>query len=59
VKEKISDQYKGHGGLSLTPKFLWLKMKSPIIIFNSRAREALHAAPGDIEGVLRVMAQRV
>ena len=49
VKERISDQYKGHGGLSLTTKFLWLKMKSPIIIFDSRAREALHAAPGDIE----------
>jgi len=49
VRKKISTKYGGHGGLSLTTKFLWLKMKSPIIVYDSRAREALHAAPGDIE----------
>ena len=49
VRKKISAKYGGHGGLSLTTKFLWLKMKSPIIIYDSRARKALHAAPGDID----------
>ena len=35
--------------LSATTKFLWLKMKSPIIIYDSRARKALGAALGEID----------
>jgi hypothetical protein len=48
VSRKISNKYGGHGSLSLTTKFLWLKMKSPIIIYDSRARNALGAAPDNL-----------
>jgi len=32
VSKEISEKYGGHDYLSLTTKFLWMKMKSPIII---------------------------
>jgi hypothetical protein len=42
VSRQIKRQYGAdHQVLSLTTKFLWLKMKSPIIIYDSRARNAL------------------
>jgi len=49
VRDEISGQYGGRDVLSLTTKFLWLKMKSPIIIYDSQARAALRAAPGEID----------
>ena len=49
VRDKISAQYGRRDVLSLTTKFLWLKMKSPIIIYDSRARKAVDAAPGKID----------
>lgn len=49
VKKKIARAYGGRGGLSLATKFLWLKMKSPIIIYDSRARAALGTKGGDID----------
>jgi hypothetical protein len=53
VKKKISRKYGGHGGLSATTKFLWLKMKSPIIIYDGRARKALYVRSGSIEEYYR------
>ncbi len=49
VRDRLSANYGGHGTLSLTTKFLWLKMKSPIIIYDARAREALDTPLGDID----------
>jgi hypothetical protein len=41
VRNQISALYGRRDFLSLTTKFLWLKIKSPIIIYDSRARAAL------------------
>jgi hypothetical protein len=41
TRDRISRQYGHRGVLSLTTKFLWLKVKTPIIIYDSRARAAL------------------
>ncbi|HXM51165.1 MAG TPA: hypothetical protein VN956_25190 [Pyrinomonadaceae bacterium] len=41
VRSHISERYGDLGVTSLTTEFLWLKMKSPIIIYDSRARKAL------------------
>jgi hypothetical protein len=43
-----------HRVLSLTTKFLWLKMQSPIIIYDRRARKALRAPSGDIEAYYKL-----
>lgn len=48
VLSEISRRYGGQKVVSLTTKFLWLKMKSPIVIYDSRARKALGTKPGDI-----------
>jgi hypothetical protein len=48
VRCKISAAYGNHGTLSLTTKFLWLKIRSPILIYNSQARRALLAPQGDL-----------
>jgi hypothetical protein len=49
VERKISLRYGDRRVLSLTTKFLWLKMRSPILIYDSRARKALRARLGDID----------
>lgn len=49
VRKKISGRYGHRDVLSATTKFLWLKMQSPIIIYDSQARKALGAAPGKID----------
>jgi hypothetical protein len=41
VRKNISARYGGRDVLSATTKFLWLKMQSPIIIYDSQARKAL------------------
>jgi hypothetical protein len=48
VASKISRSYGDRGVTSLTTKFLWLKMRSPIIIYDSRARKALRMKSEDI-----------
>jgi hypothetical protein len=50
IRAKISDRYGGRGLLSATTKFLWLKLQSPIIIYDSQARRALRVDPDDLEG---------
>lgn len=48
VENEISNLYGGNKVLSLTTKFLWLKLRSPIIIYDSRVRRALGAQDGDL-----------
>lgn len=48
VEKKISSLYGGSGVLSLTTKFLWLKLRDPIVIYDSRARKALRTRNGDL-----------
>ncbi|WP_323843820.1 hypothetical protein [Microbulbifer magnicolonia] len=47
ARNRISDQYGGRSVLSLTTKFLWLKIKSPVRIYDKQARIALKTADGD------------
>ena len=49
VEEQISEQYKGRRVLSATTKFLWLKIKSPIILYDSRLRATLGTTNGDLD----------
>ncbi len=49
VMSQISERYGGRGVMSLTTKFLWLKMKSPIVIYDRQARNALGTNSGDID----------
>lgn len=47
VESKIRGVYKGGSVLSATTKLLWLKIRNPIIIYDSQARKALNAKDGD------------
>jgi hypothetical protein len=40
IERQISREYGGRNVLSATTKFLWIKIKQPILIFDSRARNA-------------------
>lgn len=44
----ISANYGGRETLSLTTKFMWLKFRSPVKIYDSQARTALGTKTGDI-----------
>ncbi len=48
IEKRISQIY-GRGVLSLTTKILWIKIKHPILIYDSRARIALKTKNGDLE----------
>ena len=48
IRDRISARYGNRDVSSLTTKFLWLKLKSPIIIYDSQARNALGTKPGDL-----------
>jgi hypothetical protein len=48
VERQISEKYGGRSVLSLTTKFLWLKIKQPILIYDSQARIAVGANSGDL-----------
>ncbi len=48
VEKKISKAYGNRGVLSLTTKFLWLKIKHPILIYDSQAKKAL-GEPDNLE----------
>ncbi len=50
VESEISKKYGNRGLLSLTTKFLWLKFKSPILIYDSQARIAVESRDGDLAG---------
>ena len=41
VKNKISGRYGDRSVLSLTTKFLWLKIKQPVLIYDSQVRSSL------------------
>ena len=40
-EKNIKNLYEGNNVLSLTTKFLWIRLKSPVIIYDSQARDAL------------------
>lgn len=50
VQKKISKAYGDTGVLSITTKLLWLKIRDPIIIYDSQARKALGTMDGDLHG---------
>lgn len=50
VQQKISKAYGNRGVLSITTKLLWLKIRNPIIIYDSQARKALNTEDGDLSG---------
>ena len=49
IRGRISTAYGELDALSATTKFLWLKLQSPIIIFDRRARTALRSKHADID----------
>lgn len=49
IANKISEKYGDKQVLSLTTKFLWLKLQSPIIIYDSQARIALDTKDGGLD----------
>lgn len=49
VHDKLSKVYGKRKVLSATTKFLWVKFRSPIIIYDGQARKALGTTNGDIE----------
>ncbi len=57
VRKQIASQYGNRDVLSLTTKFLWLKLKSPILVYDSRARNALCTREGDIDEYYRCWRQ--
>jgi hypothetical protein len=51
IEREISEAYGGRNVLSATTKFLWIKIKQPILVFDSRARTALGIRNNnDLEG---------
>lgn len=48
VQNTISEAYGDRSVLSLTTKFLWLRIRNPIIIYDSQARRALNTNNGDL-----------
>jgi len=50
IEREISGKYGNRSVLSLTTKFLWLKIKQPVLIYDSQARIALRSENGDLDG---------
>lgn len=48
VRNQLSALYGGTNLLSATTKFLWLKLQTPIVIYDRQAREALGTRNGDL-----------
>jgi len=48
IEDKIYIKYGKNRALSFTTKFLWIKVKQPIIIYDSKARIALGIKNGDL-----------
>ncbi len=49
IEEEISNKYGNRNVLSLTTKFLWIKVKRPILIYDSMARKALRIENGALD----------
>lgn len=58
VNSLISKRYERGSVLSLTTKLLWLKVKSPIIIYDQQARAALNTKYGEIEAFYSLWRQQ-
>ena len=58
VRQQISKEYGGRDVLSLTTKFLWLKFKAPVRIYDSQARAALGTPNGDYEKYITAFSER-
>ncbi|WP_138519126.1 hypothetical protein [Limnobacter alexandrii] len=50
IEREISGKYGNRSVLSLTTKFLWLKIKQPVLIYDSQARIAVGSENGDLAG---------
>jgi hypothetical protein len=50
IQRRISKAYGDRGVLSITTKLLWLKVRDPIIIYDSQARKSLGTSDGDLSG---------
>jgi hypothetical protein len=50
IEREISGKYGNRSVLSLTTKFLWLKIKQPVLIYDSQARVAVGSNNGDLVG---------
>lgn len=48
IEKMIKNKYEGGSVLSLTTKFLWLKVKQPILIYDSQARKAVESEYGNL-----------
>ena len=48
VRDELSKAYGGNDLLSLTTKFLWLRLQRPIIIYDGNSRRSLKATDGDL-----------
>ncbi|MCX5660239.1 MAG: hypothetical protein NTW19_11025 [Planctomycetota bacterium] len=53
IQDRISSQYGNRWMLSLTTKFLWLKVKQPIVIYDSLVRESLETKDRDYHTYFR------
>lgn len=49
IEKRISEKYRDRSVLSLTTKFLWIKIKQPILIYDSQARIAVGTENGDLD----------
>ncbi len=49
IREKISKKYGNRNVLSATTKFLWIKIKQPVLIYDSQVRNALGTKDGDLK----------
>jgi hypothetical protein len=58
ARKRISSHYGGRDVLSATTKFLWLKFKSPVVIYDSQARLAIGTRAGDIGAYLSAWQKR-
>ena len=49
IEKRISGKYGNRRVLSLTTKFLWIKIKQPILIYDSQARIAVGTEDGALD----------
>lgn len=56
--QRISSEYGQRNVLSLTSKFLWLKFKNPIRIYDRKARIALSTEEGDYPSFYHAFSKR-
>ena len=49
IEKRISEKYGDRSVLSLTTKFLWIKIKQPILIYDSQARIAVGTENGNLD----------